>query len=104
SGQNSAQKNLMSSPACEQAIIDAQKVGRALLKFISPNDVGLTGGHQKGYYLPKAVWKVFTPFPPTKGVNNDHPVEAIWQDGRVTKSTVKWYGTGTRSEYRLTGF
>lgn len=94
----------MPSPACEQAIQDAQRAGRALLKFISPNDVGLTGSHQKGYYLPKAAWQIFTPFPPTKGVNNDHRVEAIWPDGRITQSTVKWYGTGTRSEYRITGF
>jgi hypothetical protein len=94
----------VSSPACEQAILEAQRVGRALLKFISPNDVGLTGGHQKGYYLPKAVWQLFTTFAPKQGVNNDHRVEAVWQDGRITKSTVKWYGTKTRSEYRLTGF
>ena len=94
----------MSSSACEQAILDAQRVGRALLKFIAPNDVGLTGGHQKGYYLPKGVWQVFTNFAPRQGVNNDHHVEAVWQDGRVTKSTVKWYGSRTRREYRLTGF
>lgn len=94
----------MPSPAVEQAILDAQRVGRAILKFISPNDVGLTGSHQFGYYLPKAIWEVFTAFPPTKGENHDHRVEAIWQDGRVTQSTVKWYGKGTRSEYRLTGF
>lgn len=94
----------MPSPACEQAIQDAQRVGRALLKFISPNDVGLTRSHQKGYYLPISAWRVFTPFPPTKGVNNDHRVEAIWPDGRVTQSTVKWYGKKTRSEYRITGF
>lgn len=94
----------MPSPAVEQAILDAQRVGRAILKFISPNDVGLTGSHQFGYYLPKAIWQVFTTFPPTKRENHDHRVEAVWQDGRVTHSTVKWYGKGTRSEYRLTGF
>ena len=94
----------MPSAAVEQALHDAQRVGRALLKFISPNDVGLTGAHQKGYYLPKAVWQSFTTFPPTKNANNDHRVDAVWQDGRVTRSTVKWYGKGTRSEYRLTGF
>ena len=94
----------MPSPAADQAALDARRVGRALIKFISPNDVGMTGGHQKGYYLPKAIWKAFTPHPPKKGVNSDHRVEAIWPDGRVTRSTVKWYGRGTRSEYRLTGF
>lgn len=94
----------MPSPLCERAIADALRVGTALLKFISPNDVGLTGGHQKGYYLPKSAWRTFTPFEPTRGVNNDHRVRVLWQDGRVTASTVKWYGTGTRREYRLTGF
>lgn len=89
---------------CERAIEDAQRVGRALLKFISPNDVGLTKSHQKGYYLPKPVWQSFTTFPPTKDLNNDQRVEALWPDGRVTQSTVKWYGKATRSEYRLTGF
>lgn len=94
----------MPSPSCEQAIHDAQRSSKALLKFISPNDVGLTGSHQKGYYLPKAAWQIFTPLPPEKGKNSDHRVEAVWQDGRITQSTVKWYGTATRSEYRLTGF
>jgi type II restriction enzyme len=94
----------MPSAACEQAIADAQRVGRAVLKFISPNDVGLTGSHQRGYYLPKAIWHAFSAFPPTKDANNDQSVKAVWPDGRETRSTVKWYGRKTRSEYRLTGF
>ena len=32
------------------------------------------------------------------------PSTVTWQDGRVTDSRVKWYGKGTRSEYRLTRF
>lgn len=94
----------MPSPLCDEAVTNVLRHGRALLKFITPNEVGLTGGHQKGFYIPKPVWNSFTPFPPTKGVNNDHPVEVSWYDGRVTRSTVKWYGTDSRSEYRLTGF
>lgn len=94
----------MPSPRCEDAIECVLRFGKALLKYISPNDAGLTGGHQKGYYLPKPARVAFTPFPPTKGVNNDHPVEVIWYDGRITHSTVKWYGAKSRSEYRLTGF
>ncbi len=94
----------MASPACERAIEDAGKYGKALLKFISPNDVGRTGGHQCGYYLPKHVWQAFTPNPPEKGRNSDHPVTVLWPDGRKTSSKVKWYGQRTRSEYRLTGF
>lgn len=94
----------MSSAECEQAVRDAIRCRRAVLKFISPNDVGLTGGHQCGYYLPKQAWRLFTRFKPTNGVNNDHRVEAVWPDGQVTQSVVKWYGVGTRSEYRMTRF
>lgn len=93
----------MPSPAVEKAIDDAQRVGRAILKFISPNDVGLTGGHQRGFYLPISIWKHFTPQPPAPGVNSEHPVEAVWPDGTVTQSKVKWYGKA-KSEYRLTYF
>jgi hypothetical protein len=96
----------MASPECERAIEDAVRYGNALLKFISPNDVGLTGGHQWGYYIPKRddVWPYFTPRPPTKGENYTQPIRITWQNGRVTTSSTKWYGKGTRSEYRITGF
>lgn len=96
----------MASPECERAIEDAVRYGNALLKFISPNDVGLTGGHQWGYYVPKRddVWPHFTPQPPTKGVNHTQPIKITWQNGRVTNSNTKWYGIGTRSEYRITAF
>jgi len=49
------------SPICERAIEDATTYGKAVLKFISANDVGLTGGHQYGYYLPLEVWYLFSP-------------------------------------------
>lgn len=96
----------MGSPYSEKAVEEARKFGCALLKFISPNDVGLTGGHQWGYYLPKSdeVWPYFTPQAPEKGVNHTHPVKIMWQNGRITESSVKWYGAKTRSEYRITGF
>jgi len=94
----------MATPECERAILEAVRVGNAILKFISPNDVGLTGGHQCGYYLPKAVWQMFSTHKPEKGKNHETEVKVTWPDGRVTDSRVKWYGTGTRSEYRLTRF
>ena len=94
----------MSSPILERAITDALQYGKALLKFISPNDVGRTGSHQCGYYLPKTIWQSYSPYPPEKGKNSDHYVNIIWQDGRETESCIKWYGKGTRSEYRLTRF
>jgi EcoRII C terminal/Restriction endonuclease EcoRII, N-terminal len=94
----------MASLLCEKAISEALHYGNAILKFISPNDVGVTGGHQSGFYLPKAVREMYTPDAPQKGRNAKHPVFIEWQDGRITKSMVTWYGTGTRSEYRLTRF
>lgn len=94
----------MMSPMCERAVEDATKYGKALLKFISANDVGLTGGHQCGFYIPKAIAGFFTPHEPQKGTNNNHHVEVLWPDGRRTSSVVKWYGQRTRSEYRLTRF
>ena len=94
----------MPSPLVERAVIDALDHGNALLKFISPNDTGLTGGHQCGYYLPRSVWRTFSPHAPEKGKNYEHLVDILWQDGQRTESCIKWYGVGTRSEYRMTRF
>jgi hypothetical protein len=94
----------LSSPYCERAIDDALHYGNALLKFISRNNVGLTGSHECGFYLPKVVHGLFTPRPPEPGANSKHPLTVTWQDGRITESVVTWYGVRTRSEYRLTRF
>src|ERR1700730_17342542 len=92
----------MASPFGARAIDEALRHGRAILKYISRNDVGLTGSHQGGFYLPKAAWRLYTTHPPMKGLNAKTNVEVIWQDDRTTDSCVTWYGTRTRSEYRLT--
>jgi len=94
----------MATPLCEKAITEALNYGTAILKFISPNDVGVTGGHQCGFYLPKSVWKIFTPHAPVKGRLDKHNVKILWQSQIATDSVVTWYGQGTRSEYRLTRF
>ena len=94
----------MDSNTCNAAIENVLKHGKALLKFISPNDVGKTGSHQCGFYLPKSAWKLFTPNPPQKGQNAKSPATIKWQNGILTKSCVTWYGAKTRSEYRLTCF
>jgi len=78
----------MPSPYCERAINDALRQGRALLKFISPNDAGLTGSHQCGFYLPLGSWEMFTPQAPENGKNHKHSVKILWQDGTVTESAV----------------
>lgn len=94
----------MGSHLAARAIEDAVRHGKAIVKFISANDVGVTGGHQCGFYLPKAAWELYTPNPPKKGQNSKSYPKVTWPDGRVTDSSVTWYGKGTRSEYRLTGF
>jgi type II restriction enzyme len=93
----------MISPYCERAIEDALHYGNALLKFISPNNAGLTGSHECGFYLPISVWEMYTPHPPVKGRNDKHPVSILWQDGRTTQSVITWYGA-KKHEYRLTRF
>src|SRR3954466_11952942 len=96
----------MASIECERGIEDAFTHGAALLKYITANEVGLTGSHQRGYYLPidESAWRLFTPQAPEKGTTHTHPVEVTWPDGTVTKSHVKWYGDKSRYEYRLTNF
>lgn len=95
----------MASPICGLAIDEALRAGNALLKFISPNDAGITGAHQCGFYLPKPVWGMYANFGPMKGRNDEAQIEIRWQgDQFVTDSRVKWYGNRTRSEYRLTRF
>lgn len=93
----------MSSAVCEKAIENALRTGNAILKFISPNDAGLTRSHQSGYYLPISVWEMYSPNPPVKGQNAEHEVAITWPDGRITQSRVKWYGK-KKHEYRLTRF
>ena len=94
----------MASHVAERAVESALASGNALLKFLSPNDAGITGTHQEGFYLPKGAWPMFTPHPPQKGVNAEEEVEILWHDGSRTMSRIKWYGKDTRSEYRLTRF
>ncbi len=94
----------MTNRAADQAIEAALSSGRALLKVISPNDVGTTGSHQAGFWLPKSEWEFFSPTEPTAGINFKHPIRITWQDGRATDSVVTWYGQKTRREFRLTRF
>lgn len=89
---------------CQAAIRDAIGTGRALCKTISRNDVGATGGHQCGFYLPKSEWRMFAAQGPIAGENHKTPVRITWPEKIVTESVVTWYGSGTRSEYRLTCF
>jgi Restriction endonuclease EcoRII, N-terminal len=95
---------MRTSPFAERAVTDARESGISLLKFLSPNDVGLTGSHQCGIYLPKPATKLFDPDGPQRGRNKDIPVKIEWPDGSVTDSRIKYWGKKTRNEYHLTRF
>src|SRR5690348_7116666 len=94
----------MLSPMAEKAIEDAQANGKAILKFISANDAGITGSHQAGFYMPKSAWKLYAPFGPERGTLRKSKVKIFWQGDRYTDSVVTYYGQKTRDEYRLTCF
>lgn len=94
----------MQSQLCNEIITEIGNNSQALFKFISANDLGITGSHQCGFYLPINVWKMYTPYPPRKGVNFKNFVLVKWQNGLTTDSCITWYGKGTRREYRLTRF
>ena len=76
----------------------------ALCKFITANDTGTTGGHQCGYHVSKDAWSMFLDEEATKGSNIDIPIRIHWQNDFDTESRFKYYGVGTRNEYRITRF
>lgn len=89
----------------QEAIRLVQESEYAYCHYITPNDVGATGGHQYGFTFAKPCYKMFFEEPGIKGSNMDKMVDVDWQNGLVkTKSRAIYYGVGTRNEYRLTRF
>jgi type II restriction enzyme len=86
------------------AIGKVQQSRAALCKFITANDTGTTGGHQCGYHISKEAWSLFLDEDPVRGNNIDLPIRIHWQNDFDTDSRFKYYGVGTRNEYRITRF
>lgn len=86
------------------AISKVQQSNAALCKFITANDTGSTGGHQCGYHISKETWSMFLEEEAIKGHNIDKPIRIHWQNEFSTDSRFKYYGVGTRNEYRITRF
>ena len=86
------------------AIGKVQQSKAALCKFITANDTGTTGGHQCGYHVSKEAWSMFLDEEPVRGNNIDIPIRIHWQNDFNTDSRFKYYGVGTRNEYRITRF
>lgn len=76
----------------------------AYCHYITPNDVGATGGHQYGFVFSKAFYKIFFDEPGVKGSNKDVFIRIKWQNDFETDSRAIYYGVGTRNEYRITRF
>ena len=76
----------------------------AWCRFITANDTGTTGSHQAGFYIPKCASRLLFDEPGIKGENKQKIVQIKWQDDFYTESCMKYYGQGTRNEYRITRF
>lgn len=73
-------------------------------KFVSANDLGLTGGHQSGYYVSREASKLLFDCDCVRGSNVTKGIRITWSDGSVTQSNFKYYGCGSRNESRITTF
>ncbi|MCR9143871.1 MAG: type II restriction endonuclease [bacterium] len=71
------------------------------VKFLSANDLGLTGSHQRGIYLSRDCWPFFLDAPGPAGENLERLMNIDWGDGRRTPAMFKWYGA-SKKEYRIT--
>lgn len=86
------------------AIRTVQESVISLCKYIKPNDVGITGSNQAGYYLHKSTWPLLFDEPGNKGENKDKYITIKWQDDFETDSRFIYYGKRSRNEYRITRF
>ena len=86
------------------AIRSVQQAKAAWCRFITGNDTGATGSHQAGFYIPKCASKLLFDELGRKGENKEKLVRIKWQNDFTTDSCMKYYGQGTRNEYRITRF
>lgn len=92
------------SELSDRAIGAAISGRRTFYKYISANDTGLTNAHQDGFYVGKKAVPIIFDEPGVKGSNKERQIRITWQDGTKTDSMAKYYGAGTRNEYRITKF
>lgn len=92
------------SEILNNAIRNVQRSKAAWCRFITGNDTGTTGSHQAGFYIPKCASLLLFDKPGRKGENKEKTVKIRWQDDFTTESCMKYYGQGTRNEYRITRF
>lgn len=94
----------MIEESLQEAIFIVNNSASAYCHYITPNDVGATGGHQCGFTFGKQFYSLFFDEPGMKGANKDVTITINWQNQFDTESRVIYYGVGTRNEYRITRF
>lgn len=90
------------SDLINEAIHSAQNAEVAFCKFISANDVGTTGGHQSGFYIPVSFCSAVFEEDIIKGNDYVRFVDIKWQGDFTTSSRFKYYGS--KNECHLTRF
>lgn len=86
----------------EKAIEAVNNHEHSFSKFISANDAGTTGAHQAGLYIPKNAFKLLFDTPGVRGENWEEIGHVRWFDGKNVECRLKYYGSNTRNEYRMT--
>lgn len=92
------------SEILNSAIQSVRQSKAAWCRYITGNDTGTTGSHQAGFYIPKCASELLFDEPGQKGKNKEKLVQIKWQNAFTTESCMKYYGQGTRNEYRITRF
>lgn len=86
----------------QDAIASTLSTALTYCKFITPNDAGITGGHQSGFLIGRHAWSILFDRPGRKGEQIDRYVSIKWPDETKTNSRFIYYGAKTRNEYRIT--
>ena len=92
----------MKSSLLANVVQSVQSGRKTFFRYITANDVGTTGSHQSGFYVPKEAASVLFEKLGTKGENMDRVAKIRWQGEFETESRFIYYGVGTRNEYRIT--
>jgi len=90
------------SKIVEHSIEAVQKAESSFCKFISANDVGKTGGHQSGYYIPISFCSIIFETSIIRGQDYTQFVNIEWQNDFTIQNRFKFYGS--KNECHLTRF
>ncbi|PGZ77310.1 hypothetical protein COE55_17900 [Priestia megaterium] len=89
----------------DEVIARASHYGEFFCKYISANDIGKKVGHQNGFQVQQQAHSILFDEPGIKGENKEREVKLYWEQlDYHTDTMFRWYGKGSRSEYRMAKF